>query len=179
MLIIIIICLLYIKYPASIVCQTDFETGNITQSLMTWCECQELFCACPEQNRLPEVFKGKRGWDRGWIGVQHVYWKCEVIPGSLCSRVECSRIPAAVSEEQSENALEEMKAAVNLCQQCQGWGGYSLQSWEEHVFIIIRHPSAKKWIFLQDFYFCCLNQFWCNSWAFSALASKQFSVSLL
>lgn len=78
----------------------------------------------------------------------------------LCSLgEERSRIPGAVSEEQSENALEEMKAAVNLCQQCQGWGGCSLQSREEHVFIIICHPSAEKWIFFQDFYFCCLNQF--------------------
>jgi len=57
-----------------------------------------------------------------------------------------------VSEEQSENAPEEMKAAVNLCQQCQGWGGCSLQSKEEQVFIIICHPSAEKWIFFQDFF---------------------------
>lgn len=63
----------------------------------------------------------------------------------LCSLgEECSRIPEAVSEEQSENALEEMKAAVNLCQQCQGWRSCSLQSGEEHVFIIICHPSAEK-----------------------------------
>lgn len=52
-----------------------------------------------------------------------------------------------LKQEQSENALVEMKAAVNLCQQCQGWGGCSLQSREEHVFIIICRPSAEKWIF--------------------------------
>lgn len=57
---------------------------------------------------------------------------------------EGSRIPGAVLEEQSENALEEMKVAVNLCQQCQGCGGCSLRSREEHVFIIICHPSTEK-----------------------------------
>lgn len=63
----------------------------------------------------------------------------------LCSLGgERSRIPEAVSEKQTKNALEEMKAAVNLCQQCHGWGGYSLQSREEHIFIIICHPSAEK-----------------------------------
>lgn len=55
---------------------------------------------------------------------------------------ECSRM--YLKREQSENALEEMKAAVNLCQQCQRWVGCSLQSREEHVFIIVCRPSAEK-----------------------------------
>lgn len=145
MLIIIIICLLYIKYPASIVCRINYETGNVTQSVMTRCECQEFFCACPEQNRLPEVFSRENVG--GIVGESEFNMCIESVKlfQVLCSLgEECSRIPAAVSEEQSENALEEMKAAVNLCQQCQGWGGYSLQSREEHVFIIICLPSAKK-----------------------------------
>lgn len=58
-----------------------------------------------------------------------MYGESEVIPDSLQPwREERSKIPGAVSEEQSENTLKEMKAAVNLCQQCQGWGGCSLQS---------------------------------------------------
>lgn len=64
----------------------------------------------------------------------------------LCSSVgeERSRIPGAVSEERRENTPEEMKAAVNLCQQCQRWGVCSLQSRGKHVFIIVCHPSAEK-----------------------------------
>lgn len=40
-----------------------------------------------------------------------------------------SKVPGAVSEARSENAPEEMKAAVNLCQRCQGLG--RLQSAEQ------------------------------------------------
>lgn len=71
-----------------------------------------------------------------------------------------------LKQEQSENALEEMKAAVNLCQRCQDWGGCSLQSWEERVFIIICRQSAEKSIFFQHFYFWCPGQFWPYSKAF-------------
>lgn len=111
---------------------------------MTGCECQELFCACPEQNSLPEVSRE----DVGGMAGESEFNMC--IESAKLFQIRCSlgeegsRIPGAVSEEQSENALEEMKAAVNLCQPCQGWGGCSLQSREEHVFIIICHPSAEK-----------------------------------
>lgn len=59
---IIMICLLYIKRLCA---ELFYETGNVTHSVMSQCECQDFFCARPEQSSLPLAFKAKRGWDGG------------------------------------------------------------------------------------------------------------------
>lgn len=120
------------------------KTGNVIQSAMT---CKEFFSACP----VAAFLRFSSEDVGGMVGELEFNVCIESVKlfQTLCSLgEEHSRIPRAVSEEQSETAVEKMKAAVNLCQQCQGWVGCSLQSKEEHVFIIMCHPSAEKVNFL-------------------------------
>lgn len=139
---------------------------------MTWCECQDFSLHALSQTAILRFSREDVG---GMVGESEFNMCIESgkLFQILCSLGgEHSRIPEAVSEKQTKNALEEMKGAVNLCQQCQGWGSCSLQSSEEHVFIIICHPSAEMRIFFRDFYFCCLNKIWRNYWTFFLFASK-------
>lgn len=95
--------------------------------------CQENFFA--DVYALGTTFMLRYLRDRGWDLKFNMCIESLTLLQILCK-------PAAVSEEPSENTPEEMKAAVNLCQQCQRWENGSLQSREKHVFIIICHPSA-------------------------------------
>lgn len=60
----------------------EAKTGNVTQAVTAWCECQDFFTACPEQNSHPAFFRGRRGRGGGWIGVQPARWEWEVIPNA-------------------------------------------------------------------------------------------------
>lgn len=90
------------------------KIGNVIQSAMT---CQEFLSACP----VAAFLRFSREDVGGMVGESEFNVCIESVKlfQILCSLgEERSRIPRAVSEEQSENAVQKMKAAVNLCQQC-------------------------------------------------------------
>lgn len=162
MLMIALICLQYIKQHVSTQCWTDFwdrkSSAKISLGLL-------------RAGQPSWGFQGKT-WVEWWVNKSSAsaFRAGSYSRFSSARERSVSRIPEAVSEVQCENALEEMKAAVNLCQQCQEWGVCSLWSREEHVFIIVCHPSAEEGIFSLDL-FSLPKQIWCNSRAFYSLAS--------
>lgn len=156
-LIVIIICLLFIKFPASIVCRTGFwdrKRHSVGDDFM-WVP-RVLLCM-PWAEQPSWGFQGKT-----WVG-------CWVNRSSTCALWlwSYSRLSAASERSVAEYLEQCLRSRVRMhwkrwkqllifVSSARGRGGCSVQSWGEHVFIIICHPSAKKWIFFQDFYFCCL-----------------------
>ena len=98
-------------------------------------------------NRISWGFSRERvGGMAGESEFNMCIWESEVIPDSPQPRRGAQQKYLELClRSRVKKTLEEMKAAVNLCQQCQRWGVWA---GGKHVFIIICHPSAEKVNFL-------------------------------
>lgn len=168
----LIIVLIWLPLCAALIS----KTGNVIQSVMA---CQKFFSTCPEQPFWG--FQGKR-----WVGL----W---VNRSSTCVlRVwSYSRFSAALERSVAEYLEQCLRSRVKM--HWKRWKQLlifvsSARGGEAAVCRAGKNTSSlssvthqlKKWISSKTFYFCWLNQFWRNSWAFpplftfSPLTSKGF-----
>lgn len=156
MFIIIVICLLYIEYPASIVCWTDSwdrKRHSVSDDLM-W-----VPGALSVHAQSRTAFLRFSREDVGGMAGESEFNMCIERERSYSSLSAASERGVAeytwssVCRSRREATLEEMKAAVNLCQQCQGWGaavcraGKSMSSLSSVTHQLKSEFSSKAFIF--------------------------------
>lgn len=171
LLLIVLICLLYIT--VSTLCCRGQVTGIVTQSAMTLMPRVSL-SACPEQNSLSEVFKARRGWDGGWIGVQHVYWECEVIPviAALESGAQPQYLQQCLRSRVKKMHRKRWKQLLIFVSSARGGEAAVCRAGKNMSSLSSVTHQLKKWILLPRLlFFAAWTNFWRNSWTLSQLTS--------
>lgn len=120
---------------------------------------------CPECNSLPDVLKARRGWDDGWIAVQHVkMWSYSRFSAawerSIAKYLErCLRSREKMLWKRWKQLLIFVSSARGG-ETAVGGAGMNMSSLSSVTHQLKSECSSK------DFYFCCMNQFWHISGAF-------------